>query len=241
LELLILIDEFTYLYGAIKDGRYPIDFLRNWKALSQNNLFKSALIGQNSMPMFINEYPNELAVYKKEKISYLDKESAYKLIENPILLPNNESRYKDNSKELIFEYTNGSPFYIQKICNTLVDYINEKRSTYITTAHVKNVIKIMFENMTLDGDFDNLITIGDGADKKIENLRKEVIIQIALKSKTIGSASFNDIDIDCLDSLKKEILKTLIETDIIKVFNNRYQISVKLLGEFIQTTYKLGE
>ncbi len=239
LQLLILIDEFTYLYGFIKSGRYPESFLKNWKALIQRDLFKSALIGQNSMPLFINEYPNEMAVYKKEKLSYLDKKSAYRLIDEPIRLKDGRTRYKDDAIDLIYQYTNGSPYYIQKVCDKLVWYLNDKKSTYITIAHIKNVIELLFENMTLEGDFDNLITIGDGADPKIERLRKEAIIMIALKSKHIGSASFEEISLHCTDEDKQSIIKALIDTDVINVSQNgRYSIVVKLLEKYLQQSHQ---
>ena len=236
LNLLILIDEFTYLYKFIKTGSFDYDFLKFIKSLLQKNLFQLGVIGQNSMPIFVNEFPNELQVFKKVKISYLDKASSFDLLEKPILFEN-KSRYKDDSLEYIYTLTNGSPFYLQKIAYEIVEYLNEKEFNYITRAIVEEVVNNMFEHMTLQGDFDNIISLGDGADEEIENLRKNIIIQIAKRSKNIGSISSDDIKVNCSEELKEEIINTLIETDVIERINGRLSLKVKLLEKFIQQKY----
>ena len=236
-SLLVLIDEFTYLYEKIKENKMDTKILRLLKSLLQQSLIKLGVIGQNSMPLFINDFPNELAVFRKIKISYLDKKSSFELLENPILLEG-KSRYKDDSLEYIYELTNGSPFYLQKIGFEIVEYLNEKKFNYITRATVERVINKMFENISLEGEFDNIISLGNGVDKEIENLRKEAILQIAKKSRIYGSVDFDSIDLNCPLDKKKEVIQTLIDTDVVNVINNRFSLKVKLLEKYIQN--KLG-
>jgi len=236
LKLLILIDEFTYLYEYIKKGKIDVNFLYLIKAWLQENLFKLGVIGQNSMPLFINDFPNPLAVFKKVKISYLSKKYSFDLLEQPILL-NGKSRYKDNSLEYIYELTNGNPFYLQKIGYEIVEFLNKKRFNYITRATVEEVINNMFEKMTLEGDFDNIISLGNGANEEDEKLRKEVILQIAKKSKYYGSVDIDDIEINVPLSKKLEIIQSLIDTDVISISHNRYYLNVKLLEKYIQNKY----
>ena len=236
LNLLILIDEFTYLYKFMKENNFSYDFLKFIKSLLQKNLFQLGVIGQNSMPLFINEFPNELQVFKKVKISYLDKAASFDLLEKPILFEN-KSRYKDDSLEYIYTLTNGSPFYLQKIGYEIVEFLNMKKFNYITRAIVEDVINNMFEHMSLKGDFDNIISLGDGADEYVEKLREDIIIQIAKKSKNIGSVSIEDINIDCNDDLRNQIINTLIETDVVDRINGRLSLKVKLLEKFIQRKY----
>jgi hypothetical protein len=237
LSLLVLIDEFTYLYEKIKENKMDATILRLLKSLLQQNLIKLGVIGQNSMPLFINDYPNELAVFRKVKISYLDKKASFELLENPILI-NGKSRYKDDSLQYIYELTNGSPFYLQKIGFELVEYLNKKRFNYITRATIEEIINKMFENISLEGEFDNIISLGNGIYKEFENLRKEAILQIAKKSKIYGSVDFDSIDLSCNDDRKREIIQSLVDTDVVDVIHNRYSLKVKLLEKYIQN--KLG-
>jgi len=237
IQFLLLIDEFTYLYEYIQKNKFKEDFLRFIKSLLQQNLLKIGVIGQNSMPHFINEYPNELAVFKKVKISYLSKKASFDLLEQPILI-NDKSRYKDDSLEYIYELTNGSPFYLQKIGYEIVEYLNKKRFNYITKAIIEKILNKMFENMSLLGDFDNIISLGNGVDQEVENLRKKAILQIANKSKFFGSVDIDSIELDCSKEKRNEILQSLIDTDVVDVNNNRYSLNVKLLEKYIQR--KLG-
>ena len=96
----------------------------------------------------------------------------------------------------------------------------------------------MFENMSLLGDLDNIITLGNGIDQEVENLRKKAILQIANKSKFYGSVEADAIELDCSKEKRNEILQSLIDTDVVDVNNNRYSLNVKLLEKYIQK--KLG-
>jgi hypothetical protein len=237
-QLLLLIDEYTYLFKKIKENSFSKDFLKFIKALLQRNLIKIGVIGQNSMWYFIENFPNEFEVFKKEKLSYLEKKDAKKLIIEPILLPNGENRYKDNSVEYIFSLTNGNPFFIQKICYNVVEFINKKQTNYITLAHLKEVLNLMFKNMTLEGDFDSLISIGDGMEEYNE-LRKKLIIEIALKSRNRGNVRFEEIGKDIDNYLKQKIIDQLVKSDILEFSNNSYFLKVKLLEEFIRETQRI--
>src|SRR5205085_8254785 len=113
----VLIDEFSYIYGYIVNGKLPAEFMKNWKALLQENHFSVVLVGQDVMPKFKQLFPNEFGIIKDERVSYLRREDAIRLIDEPIRIggKQGESRYREKAKERIVDLTAGSPFYIQII------------------------------------------------------------------------------------------------------------------------------
>ena len=71
----------------------------------------------------------------------------------------------------ILDLTAGSPFYIQIICNRLVEYMNVKHAGLVTEAdveHVKNELIRDVNALGLD-KFDNLINSGDTSEDAISD------------------------------------------------------------------------
>jgi hypothetical protein len=77
----LLIDEFSYIYGLIMSGCIPELFMKNWKALLQENYFSVVLAGQDVVPQFRQRFPNEFGT---TQVSYLKRADAVKLIDEPI-------------------------------------------------------------------------------------------------------------------------------------------------------------
>ena len=87
-HFVILIDEFTYLYQLIKDGKVSEDFMRRWIALIETpdiNL-QTIVAAQDTLPHFMNESyaSNYFNKFSKEPLSYLSREEAIQLIKDPI-------------------------------------------------------------------------------------------------------------------------------------------------------------
>ena len=226
-ELIFLIDEFTYIYGAIRSGLYPESFMKNWKAMLEKNIFKALLIGQDSMPDFIAKYPNEFGVIQKERLSYLDKKGAKELITQPILMEDGSSRYIEDSVDLIIELSSGSPYFIQKICQEIVNYLNLKRTNSVTNFVVNEVVnEILTGNNSVSLDFfDNLFSLGDGEDEEMKKTRLRVLINIA-NNKHIDN---NEINLNILDELQLN--------DIIEKNNGNYSLKVGLFKEYLVQHY----
>ena len=85
-QLVLFIDEFSYLYGQILAGHISESFMKNWKALMQANYFNAVLVGQDVMERFIESFQNEFGIAQRERVTYLDREDAIKLIDEPIRL-----------------------------------------------------------------------------------------------------------------------------------------------------------
>jgi hypothetical protein len=236
-RIVILIDEFSYIYAQIVAGSIPELFMKNWKALLQENYFNAVIAGQDVMPKFKQRFPNEFGTTQDERVTYLRPEDAIKLIDEPIRIRGcqGESRYRERAIERILQLTAGSPFYIQIICNRLVEYMNRKRAPLVTDAdveHIKNEL-IRGVNALSSDKFENLINPGDTSEDAItdEDVLK-VLTAIAANSQT-GLCQRSAITCETHFPIDT-ILDDLVKRDIIERERERYyRIRVGLFKEWL--------
>ena len=241
-NLVVMIDEFTYLYTEIKEEHISPSIMKQWKAVTQNERaqFSVVLVGQDVVPSFKKEdyARNAFGVIQDIRLTYLQDEPARDLIEKPILDENGNSRYIGNAVSRIIEYTSRNPYYIQIFCARLVDYMNENKSITVTEADVNEVAKsFVVGDQALEEDkFDNLIRAGEKEDLQ-EYPEKEiraVLREIANASKHIGFC--NRSDLNALDNRVREdeILKHLVDREVLeKRGEETYIIQVKLFQEWL--------
>ena len=159
-RLILLIDEFTELAVRIDEGKIDRSVMKYLKSLIEQGFFSCVLSGIDTMPQVLKRYSNELAVSDPRLVGYLNHDPAAELIERPILLPDNRSRFI--SKQVVDEIirlTAGSPYYIQFVCHRLVEYLNRTQNPTATGADVDRVVAEMTQGSTrLDPftKFDNL-------------------------------------------------------------------------------------
>jgi len=238
LQHVVLIDEFSYIYDEIvSKKRVPNTFMRHWKALLQDNYFSAVLVGQDVMPKFKQLFPNEFGTTQDERVTYLRREDAEQLVDEPIRINgiDGEPRYREKAIARIIELTASSPFYIQILCSRLVDYMNRKRAIYVTEADVEQVKDelIIGVNALSRDKFENLINSGDTSedaipDEDIENVLRE----IALNSKTNPC---NSAHINCqITSPLDMVLDDLVKRDVLdRERTNYYSIKVGLFKEWL--------
>lgn len=237
-RIVLLIDEFTYIFDWILKDEIPDSFMKNWKALLQENYFSAVLVGQDYMPKFKRRFPNEFGTTQDERVTYLRKEDALHLIDEPICIGGRrgESRYREQALETLFSLTAGSPFYIQIVCNRLVEYMNRKRAKFVTEADVKQVKNELITGVNaLDiGKFDNLINSGDTSPDAITDTDAlEVLKTIALNSRT---GLCNRSSIACkTDIFIDTILQDLVNREVIEQRDQNYRIRVELFKEWLTT------
>ena len=235
-KVVLLIDEFQYIYDRILAGKIPESFMQSWKALLQANYFHAVLVGQDVMPKFKLHFPNEFGTTQDERVTYLKPDDARSLIDEPVRIGGRqgESRYREQAIEQILELTAGSPFYIQMLCNRLVEYMNVKHAHLVTEADVEQVKNELISGVNaLDLDkFDNLINSGDtSADAISDDDALKVLKTIADNSVT-GPCHRDRID--CKTSLPIDtILDDLEKRDIVERREQFYQIQVRLFKEWL--------
>ncbi len=236
-KLVILIDEFTYVYTSIEKNELSSNFMKSWKAFIEKNYFSAVLIGQDVAPKFKQKYPNEFGVTEDKRLTYLSEEDARKLIEEPIWdRERDSSRYIGKAINKIIDYTACSPYYLQMFCARVVDYMNRKKAISVTESDVEEIANSFIEGAEcLSKDkFDNLFTAGD-ADIEAFDLNdvEDVLIQIAKKTN-IGSCSREDINIENREKkVIDDILNDLVSREVIQQKENFYQIKVGLFKKWL--------
>ena len=236
-KLVILIDEFTYVYSSIEKGEMSSNFMKTWKAFIEKNHFSAVLIGQDVAPKFKQKYPNEFGVTEDKRLTYLSEEDAEKLIEEPIWdKERNSSRYIGRAIEKVIDYTACSPYYLQMFCARVVDYMNRKKAISVTESDIEEVANSFIEGAEcLSQDkFDNLFTAGDADIETFDfNDVESVLIQIAKKTN-IGSCSRDDINIKNKEKkIVDDILNDLVSREVIQQKENFYQIKVGLFKKWL--------
>lgn len=159
ITIVLLVDEFTDIFKAIKRKQIPREFMKAWKSIIEKRYFASVLVGQDIMPDFKAEFPNEFGVTEDERVTYLDESAAEILVQEPI----GRERFAGRAVQQLLELTACSPYYTMMFCARLVDYMNSTRSVIVTEADILTV-----EAELLQGDrrltrdkFDNLLSAGD--------------------------------------------------------------------------------
>lgn len=241
-NLVVMIDEFTYLYTEIKNGHVSDSIMKQWKAVTQNERaqFSVVLVGQDVVPTFKKEdyARNAFGVIQDVRLTYLQESPARDLIIKPILDVNGESRYIGNAVTRIIDYTSRNPYYIQIFCSRLVEHMNRNKSISVTEADVIDVAQSFISgDQALEEDkFDNLIRAGETED--LQEFPEEDILavlrQVAIGSKNIGYC--NKSNIDALEDKERQdqILKNLAEREVLEQKgNDNYRIQVKLFQEWL--------
>lgn len=236
-KIMLLIDEFSYIYGEIRRGRVQDTFMKSWKALLEKRYFGAILVGQDTMPQFITRFPNEFQVAESQRVSYLAEDDACRLIVDPIRIPGTkESRYKGDAVNRLLNLTAGSPYYIQIFCNRLVEYMNCKKAIYVTDADIERVKEnlISGHNSLEDAVFDNLISAGD---TNIDDISKEdalaVLYDIANGSRIQQYCDRSAITAHTSVPIDK-ILDDLVRREVVeKQRTSLFRIRVGLFKEWL--------
>ncbi|HET8840023.1 MAG TPA: ATP-binding protein, partial [Ktedonobacteraceae bacterium] len=244
-RIILGLDEFQYIYGYMQNGNLPPEFMIYWKALLQENLLSTILVGQDVMPKFIERYSNEFGVMEKFPVTYLSEEHAKRLIDEPIFI-NGKSRYREQEAiDSIFQLTAGNPYYIQIICSRLVEHLNEKKHPYITRAHVKNVCEsLMKGNQKLHSEFDNLIMSGDPSNEAIPREDARAVLKnIARESRGDGYCPREEINCQTtrpIDNILEDLYVRKVVEKHERFFNKEsqkshydYKIIVELYKEWL--------
>ena len=159
-RIVLLVDEFTDIFKAIRSDRISPEFMKAWKAIIEKKYFASVLVGQDVMPAFKKEFPNEFGVTEDLRVTYLDDTAAKSLVQEPI----GKERFIGRAVRRLLDLTANSPYYTMMFCARLVDYMNSTRSLVVTEADILAVEKEMLhgERRLTRDKFDNLLTAGDG-------------------------------------------------------------------------------
>ena len=232
LQFILLIDEFTDIFKEIRKEKIPRQFMKAWKAIIEKRYFASVLVGQDIMPAFKTDFPNEFGVTEDVRVTYLDETAAATLIQKPI----GEQRFAGRAVGRLLDLTAGSPYYTMMFCARLVDYMNTTRSVILTEADIRTVEEDMLRgNRRLTKDkFDNLLCAGDGmVDSGIDPDHTyavcRVIVQGSEKEGWCSRDLMRDFDEAALDGL----LSDLETRDVVERKGTTYRLRVGLFRDWL--------
>jgi len=243
-NIVVMIDEFTYIYDWIRRGVMTDRIMKFWKAFIQNNGIFAIIIGQDHMMKFINEkqFTNDFGSTDLWKVTYLAEEYAKRLMDEPIRLldENGESisRYKPEALDRLYELTAGSAFLIMNLCAGLVDYLNQTHTVFVTRAHIEDYLK---KNLTafeearfFEPQYDDKSS-ADSDEANRENKRiLHRIAQLSGKKEwtPLNSVIERESDFDLLEALEQRDV-------VIIQGRERCKIKVALYKEWIIEKYGL--
>jgi len=237
IRIILAIDEFTYIYES---GQADIEaFMRGWKALLEARAFNALLVGQDTMPRFKQAFPNEFGVTHDERITYLDRAEAAALASDPIQL-DGCSRYRGQAQSRLFDFTAGSPFFMQIFCDRLVRHMNERKAPFITEADIEQVAR----TLTIGADalpperFDALVTAaGENVASVPRNDLWQVLGRVARESLHSGwcyRASLSELP------RSQEALTDLSDREILIIEGERVRIRVGLFAAWLRANQYAG-
>lgn len=233
-HFVVFIDEFTYLYQLIKEGKLGKDFMRRWIALVETPgiNFQTIVAAQDTLPHFMNESyaSNYFNKFSKEPLTYLTKEESLQLIKDPI--PN--VRFLNHTDELIYEYTSGSAFFTQIFCNRLVDYLNLKTTHIVGKEDIENVANLLCTGTSRlePSTFECLTKEADGSDFNEEDNIK-ILRCIAESTRAGGHVKINDLNIGYPRERLSDLLDNLYTRRVVSKHDDGYSINVKLFVKWI--------
>ena len=232
LKFVLLIDEFTDVFKEIRKERIPREFMKAWKAIIEKRYFASVLVGQDIMPAFKAEFPNEFGVTEDVRVTYLDDVAATTLIEKPI----GKSRFAGRAVGRVLDLTAGSPYYTMMFCARLVDYMNTTRSVIVTEADIRTVEEDMLRGdrrLTKD-KFDNLLCAGDGkVDSGIDPDQTYMLCKAIVRGSEQEGWCPRDLMPDFDDAALDELLSDLETRDVVERKGTTYRLRVGLFRDWL--------
>ena len=233
-HFVVFIDELTYLYQLIKEGKLGKDFMRRWIALVETPgiNFQTIVAAQDTLPHFMNESyaSNYFNKFSKEPLTYLTKEESLQLIKDPI----QNVIFLNHTDELIYEYTSGSAFFTQIFCTRLVDYLNLKTTHIVGKEDIENVANLLCTGTSRlePSTFECLTKEADGSDFNEEDNIK-ILRCIAESTRAGGHVKINDLNIGYPRERLSDLLDNLYTRRVVSKHDDGYSINVKLFVKWI--------
>ena len=235
-KIVLLIDNFQYLYDLIVNGKLPSTFMQTWKAFLDAGYFRAVVVGVDWMSKFVDLYRAEFSTTHVERVSYLNTDDARRLIDEPVRIggAHGASRYRGRAIERILELTAGHPFYINIVCDHLIEYMNHRRTSLVTEADIENVKDELTRGLRrLDlYVFHGLTHSGDVSKTAIS--REDALEVLRAIAENSGALPCPRAAIVCKTTSPIDaVLEDLVKREVIEQHGQSYQIRVGLFKEWL--------
>lgn len=250
-ELVVLIDEFSSVYNAIKSSKGSIHsgFIKNWRELQElsETRFATVMICQDVMYSLMKEHGNvnDFAIYNPERLTYLEDKYAHLLITKPIIdISGNENFFYKDAVNQILYYTANSAYYTVIFCKSLLEYADSCRLMTITKEDVDKVaFQVVNSEIIKKDKFDALLLAGESdlVSRYSKNTVRGIVDQIARMELSSGECFIDKIH--CINPTTNQddveyrngVLSDLQERSVITINGNKCSINIKLYTLWIKT------
>ena len=140
-KIIIIFDEFDKVESKIGEGLFKPGFLLYLRAFFQHNSRANVIIGGNLDHEKLDspEWQEFFTILNRKTINVLDKDSAAALITEPL---KDDMQYDEYAVKKILDFSGRNPYYIQLLCQTVVDYLNEKKKQNFVEVEDVNTIML---------------------------------------------------------------------------------------------------
>ena len=149
-KIILALDEFDNLpIKLFSRTEEQASFFTGLRSVSTIKGVGVILIGGERMSLIINGPPGvHLNKFSSFRLDRLDRETQWSDIENLIKKPS--EGYLDYSKkscELIYEYTEGNPYYTKLLCDVILQGASKRRDSYIDEREVRSALEELFSEI----------------------------------------------------------------------------------------------
>jgi hypothetical protein len=257
-RVVIIVDEFTYLFELLRrdhvapaDQDQLRDFMRQWKSLLEAKIFSAMIVGQDTMPGFIDAFPNEFSVMHSERLDYLTADETEALADLPIQREDGSSRFSGYGLSTIYSYTSGHPYFTQILCDRIVELANANQRNDIADFDVDAALETLLEGSREIGmyRFDCLLTadntgvlldaVGDelGGGRSAEDAAGTAL-RLTSRMAILGGAQSKPVDVDELEmsAFERRVFDDLVRRGVVVLRDRRAQLRVLLFAEYLRRT-----
>ncbi len=235
-QIIILIDEFTYIYDWIKMRKVSDDFMKFWKGLIQNYRLSAIVVGQDHMMKFINDprYTNCFGAVQTYEVTYLKPEYARQLVTVPVSeerCGENSCRFDPEAVDYFVGITAGSAYLLMNLCSDLIDYMNGMNAKYASLPHVEDFVRRHLPNVE-ERLFEPLFNDKMELDSEYSiNENKRILTKIARATADRDSVKLEDLNISDSDRTR---IDHLTARHVLQYDGGGYRIQVKLYAMWLR-------
>jgi len=251
--VVLLLDEFTYLYRWIKEGRVDTEFMKYWKSMISEYRLVAIAAAQDYIGDFIAAYPNQFGITENIPVDYLLREDVLEMIRRPFVDKSFWAAFDHKMGEeainRIMKLTAGNAYFTMIFLDRLVEYLNKTNQPIVMPVIVENVLKqeILMGNNPFDlGKFDSLYNDeGDISDPNRPMQNLALLWAAALQCERGTTFTKDDIKIpekvNDANKLTRERISFLIDKMVTRRVlireegRDAYRIRVDMFREWLLT------
>ena len=148
--LVIMLDEFEILDNRVIDGKIDKEIFSYLRSKMQHQPSVAFILaGRHTLDEMTSQYRNivfNVALHKE--VGFLSYQEAERLIRTPV--EQSAVTYDDGVVERIQRLTGGHPYFIQQLCHTCIDLINQQMKEYrVTHDHLNSALEAALQNNTI--------------------------------------------------------------------------------------------